>query len=65
MEDKEKKTTKVEQKIKKSVPKSDVVDVKNVSKMIINTSKGQIKPGEKGICTRSESRSLGKFLELE
>ncbi len=41
----------------------DVVEVKNISGGIINTSKGQIESGETGKATIAELRSLNKFLE--
>ena len=50
---------------KAAVPakQTDVVDVKNTSDGIINTSKGVIKPGEAGKATIAELRSYGKWLE--
>ncbi len=48
------------------VPKKsgDVVKVENISKYLVNTSKGSIEPGEKGKCTLAESRSYGKSLKV-
>ncbi len=40
-----------------------VVDVKNISGGIINTSKGMIESGETGKATIRELKSLNKFLE--
>lgn len=42
---------------------SDVVDVKNTSDGVVNTSKGVIKAGETGKATIAELRSYGKWLE--
>jgi len=48
---------------KQPVKMSDIVDVKNISKKLIHTSKGQIKPGEKGKCTLAEARTYHKYVE--
>lgn len=45
------------------VAQKDVVDVKNISTRLINTSKGTILPGESGKATIAECRTYNKWLE--
>lgn len=42
---------------------TDVVNVKNISDGLVNTSKSSIEPGEKGQATVAELRTYSKYLE--
>lgn len=46
---------------KKANPKA-VVKCHNITKRVVNTSRGQIKAGENGECTAAELRQLHAFL---
>ena len=48
---------------KKAAKPSGVVEVKNISKKVVPTSKGQIQPGKTGKATVAELRQLHRYLE--
>lgn len=53
-----------EEKAKKSVPASQKVKVKNVSKRTLHLSTGVIDESKSGECTMAEYRQFTKYLEL-